>query len=151
MALTTRRATLDDLEPLLEMMTAFNRHEHIAWSRDLGEGALRRLLSDAELGSVGIAEYAGEPVGYFVLTWGFDLEWNGRDAFLTELYLKPELRGRHAGRRLLQDAEGCARERGAAALHLMVRPENVVAVNLYVSSGYVSPPRTFFTKTLADG
>ena len=35
--------------------------------------------------------------GYFVLTWGFDLEWNGRDAFLSELFLIPDARGKALG------------------------------------------------------
>jgi ribosomal protein S18 acetylase RimI-like enzyme len=149
--LTIRNATLDDLELLLDMMATFNRHERIEWAREQSADAVRRLLSDRELGRVGVAELDGSLAGYFVLTWGFDLEWNGRDAFLTELYLKPEVRGRRFGSALLRHIERQAREQGAAALHLMVRPENASAVRLYAAAGYVSPPRTFLTKTLRGG
>jgi ribosomal protein S18 acetylase RimI-like enzyme len=86
--------------------------------------------------------------GYLALTWGFDLEWNGRDAFLTELYLLPAARGRGLGRRVLPLIEELARAQGARALHLMVRPENLAALQLYRGAGYSSPPRTFLTKDL---
>jgi ribosomal protein S18 acetylase RimI-like enzyme len=83
-----------------------------------------------------------------VLTWGYDLEWDGRDAFLTELFLIPEARGHRLGGEAMAHVENVAREHGARALHLMVRDDNVVARRLYARQGYVSPPRTFLSKPL---
>lgn len=142
-----RRASEDDVPVLLTWMSAFNVLEGIDWSPRTGEPALRRLLADPSLGFVGIVESDG-PTGYFVVTWGFDLEWNGRDAFLTEIYLHPDHRGRGQGRRTLSAIEDVARREGARALHLMVRAENLVALRLYESAGYTSPPRVFYTKVL---
>jgi GNAT superfamily N-acetyltransferase len=48
-------------------------------------------------------------VGYSVLTWGYDLEWNGLDAFLTELYLVPEVRGKGLGKTVLTRIESFAK------------------------------------------
>ena len=90
-------------------------------------------------------------MGYLVLTWGFDLEWSGRDAFLTELYLVASARARGLGRECLAHAERIARAHDAHALHLMVRDENLPARKLYARAGYVSPPRLFLTKELAAG
>jgi len=59
-----------------------------------------------------------------VLTWGYDLEWDGCDAFLTELFLVPAARGHGHGSGALVAAEAVAREHGARALHLTVRHEN---------------------------
>ena len=59
-----------------------------------------------------------------------------------------QTRGRGLGRRALPLIEQLAREHGARALHLMVRPENLAAVQLYRGAGYSSPPRTFLTKDL---
>jgi len=72
----------------------------------------------------------------------------GRDAFLTDLYLEPELRGRGVGRYVMAAIEEVARAAGAAALHLMVRPENEPAVRLYGRAGFRSPPRTLLSKAL---
>jgi ribosomal protein S18 acetylase RimI-like enzyme len=143
-----RVAQSSDLPWLLDAMVDFNRLEGIVWSPDVGREAVVRLLGDPSLGVVGIAHEADAPIGYFVVTWGYDLEWNGRDAFLTEIYLSAAARGAGRGRMLLAEAERIARESGARALHLMVRDENAVARRLYAGAGYTSPPRIFLTKTL---
>jgi ribosomal protein S18 acetylase RimI-like enzyme len=131
------------------MMVDFNRLEAIDWTFERGQGALRKLLASPELGSVGLAEEELAPCGYFVLTFGFDLEWNGRDAFLTELYLAPVVRGRGFGRHLLLEAESEAARRGARALHLMVRPENTAALALYLATGFRETERRLLTKPLS--
>jgi ribosomal protein S18 acetylase RimI-like enzyme len=130
------------------MMQAFNLGEGIDWDAARAQPALTRLMEDPSLGTIGLVEHGDRLVGYFVLTWGYDLEWNGRDSFLTEIYLEPRARGQGVGSRTLALIETLARDQGAAALHLMVRPENDAAVKLYAHAGYRSPPRTFLSKHL---
>ncbi|HVV51326.1 MAG TPA: GNAT family N-acetyltransferase [Polyangia bacterium] len=130
------------------MMRAFNLSEGIAWNEGAVAPAAVTLTNDAALGALAFIQNETEPIGYGLITWGYDLEWNGRDAFLTELYVAPAWRGRGVGARAMALLEDLVRAGGAAALHLMVRPENTPAVRLYASAGYVSPPRTFLTKVL---
>jgi ribosomal protein S18 acetylase RimI-like enzyme len=138
-----------DLDTLLAMMEDFNRFEEIAWTRAQGEAPLRMLLGDASLGFVTLACHDDDqPFGYAVVTFGFDLEWGGRDAFLTELYLTPEARGRRLGTETLAAVETKARAHGARALHLMVRHANTHAQALYRRAGYTVPERLFMTKKL---
>jgi GNAT superfamily N-acetyltransferase len=144
-----RVAGLSDTETVLEMMEAFNAFERIPWDRSSGEPALRTLLADPGLGLVGLVEGTPPVLGYFIVTWGFDLEWNGRDAILTELFLNADARGRGMGKLVLARAEAMAAAYGAHALHLMVRHENEPARRLYASAGYTSPPRLFLTKKIA--
>ncbi len=148
MTLVIRQATDADLPRLLPMMVDFNRLEGIPWTFERGESALRSLLGNSELGFVGLAEADDRTAGYFVLTFGYDLEWNGRDGFLTEFYLVPEARGRGLGRALLSAAEATAQSRGTRALHLMVRPENTRALSLYLRGGFREPDRRLLTKPL---
>jgi ribosomal protein S18 acetylase RimI-like enzyme len=149
MRLHVRRATEADLPQLRPMMVDFNHLEAIEWTFERGEEALRRLLGSRELGFVGLAEVDKAVCGYFVLTFGYDLEWNGRDAFLTELYLGPKARGRGLGKRLLDEAEAQAKKRGARALHLVVRPENAPALALYRRTGFQETERRLLTKPLS--
>lgn len=137
-----------DVGLLLTLMEPFNAFEHTPWDPIAKERALRTLLADTSLGVVGILVGPDGPVGHFVVTWGYDLEWDGRDAFLTELFLLPQVRGKGLGSQAMAHVEAVAREHGARALHLMVRDENVVARRLYARAGYVTPPRTFLTKQL---
>jgi ribosomal protein S18 acetylase RimI-like enzyme len=143
-----RLATPADVPRVLAMMVDFNRFEGIAWSPAVGEAPLRRLIADSSLGAVGVVDDGR--AGYFVLTWGFDLEWDGRDAFLTELWLVPEARGRGVGAEVLAEIQRIAKESGARALHLMVRNENANARRLYERAGFTSPPRVFLSKDLRD-
>ncbi len=146
--LTARPAEPSDVAVLCRMMAEFNRIEGIAWSPEAGEAAVRTLLTDRGLGLIGLLAENDHTVGYFVVTWGYDLEWNGRDAYLTELYLIPEARGRGLGAAALEHAEQSARRQDVRALHLMVRQDNLAAVRLYQRAGYVVPPRVFMSKPL---
>jgi ribosomal protein S18 acetylase RimI-like enzyme len=130
------------------MMETFNRLEGIDWDPVSIEPAASQLIADPALGAIGLIKSESEPVGYFVLSWGYDLEWRGRDAYLTELYVDPAWRGQRVGAQALALIEDLVRVNGASAMHLMVRPENEPAVRLYASAGYRSPPRVFLTKML---
>jgi ribosomal protein S18 acetylase RimI-like enzyme len=141
-----RLATEQDVSVLLEMMEDFNRSELISWEPSATEVALRKLLREPALGQAVVLEDGGRVQGYAVLTYGYDLEFAGRDAYLTELYLRPEARGRGLGKWLLAGVEERAREAGVQALHLMVRPENRTALTLYQRAGFEVPPRVFLTK-----
>jgi ribosomal protein S18 acetylase RimI-like enzyme len=138
-----------DIDVLIDMMADFNRLEGIPWTPEACRPALERLLGAPDLGVVAHLIEGEVRRGYCVLTWGYDLEWQGRDAFLTELYLRPDARGRRLGSTVLPLVEALAARHGARALHLMVRPENEAAVRLYRRAGFSSPPRVFLTKSLA--
>jgi ribosomal protein S18 acetylase RimI-like enzyme len=146
--ITLRRAVATDLQRLLDMMEPFNQEEGVSWSRPEAAPVVAKLIDDRSLGAIGVVESGTQVIGYAVVTWGFDLEWGGRDSFLTELYLVPSARGQRIGGRALALMEDVARAEGARALHLMVRPENHPAVKLYAGAGYRSPPRTLLSKDL---
>ena len=147
-ALRLQMAGEDDIASLLTLMEPFNAFEQTPWEPIAKARALETLLKDPSLGVIGMFIALDRPVGYFVLAWGYDLEWNGRDAFLTELFLIPEARGHGLGGQAMALLESVAREQGARALHLIVRHEHVVARRLYDRQGYVSPPRIFLSKQL---
>ena len=143
-----RRATDADLSSLLTMMEDFNAIEAIAFDRASFAPRLERLIGDVALGGALVCTIDGAAVGYALVTWGYDLEFGGRDAFLTELYLVPGARGRGIGRQALAAAEAFARANGAHALHLLVRHDNTPARALYEGTGFVTQPRLVMTKRL---
>lgn len=141
-----RSATLDDLAELLPRTRALNAHEGIEISDDLIEQALRRLLSDASIGTVWLVE-DGVAIGYAITTYGYDLEFGGRDAYLTELWIDAQFRGSGAATAVLEQLPHELRTRDVRALHLQVRPENP-ARRLYERSGFVASPRLVMTRRL---
>lgn len=144
--LACRVATPRDSAALMRMMTAFNAGEGIAF--DGAIAPLDRLLCDANLGLVLLFELVDQTAGYAVVTWNYDLEYGGRDAFLTEFWIEPAHRGKGLGRDALAHIESACRTHEAAALHLAVRPDNAGAVKLYESAGYRDWPRRVLSKPL---
>ncbi|MGH7292648.1 MAG: GNAT family N-acetyltransferase, partial [Myxococcota bacterium] len=118
------------------------------WHETGTPAALARLLGDASLGCVWIGELDGAPIGYLVLCFGYSLEYLGRDAFVDELFIEPELQGRGLGYQLLAVAEASCAELGVAALHLEVDHANPRAKELYARAGFEQHARFLMTKSL---
>ncbi|MBK9036916.1 MAG: GNAT family N-acetyltransferase [Myxococcales bacterium] len=144
---TVRAATAADLDALLPRTRALNDHEGIAISDATLAAALARLLAEPALGNAWLIERGAATVGYAIVTFGYDLEFGGRDAVLTELWIDPEVRGGGAGAAALEALVPVLRELGVGALHLQVRPENP-ARHLYERTGFVASPRTVMTRKL---
>jgi ribosomal protein S18 acetylase RimI-like enzyme len=140
-------AAVEDLTALLPRTRALNAHEGIPVDAAAIEAALARLLGDPSIGRVWLVERAGAVIGYAIVTFGYDLEFAGRDAFLTELWIDPASRGQGAGGAALRLLDPELRALGVHALHLQVRPENP-AVRLYERSGFVTVPRVTMTHRL---
>ena len=142
-----RRATPDDLPLLLPRTRALQDHEAITISDDALEAALRRLLDDTSLGGAWLI-VADDVVGYAIVTFGYDLEFGGRDAYLTELFVDAAARGHGAGTAALALLDPELRALGVRALHLQVRPDNR-ATHLYERSGFARSPRWIMSRRLS--
>jgi ribosomal protein S18 acetylase RimI-like enzyme len=145
--ISLRTATIDHLAELFPRTRALNAHEGIAIDPAILEAALARLLREPSLGGAWLIEQDRAVVGYAIVTFGYDLEFNGRDAYLTEIWVDPPARGVGAGAAALQLLAPELRARGVNALHLQVRPENP-AIRLYQRSGFVASPRVVMTHRL---
>lgn len=124
-----------------------NDHEGIAISDAHLEAALRTLLGDATLGGVWLVEKSGATVGYAIVTFGYDLEFAGRDAWLTELWIDAASRSGGAGSAALALLEVDLKSLGVKALHLQVRPDNP-AMRVYQRAGFEAVPRTIMSRRL---
>jgi ribosomal protein S18 acetylase RimI-like enzyme len=144
-----RPAAESDVGVLLELMRALYHEDGSTPLReDAAETALRGLLAAPDRGLVWVIEQAGEAAGYLVLTWGYSLEFHGRDAFIDELYLAPSYRGAGLGRQAVEWAEDACRAHGAGAVHLEVEIDNQRAHALYRRSGFAERGLRLMTKRL---
>lgn len=139
-----------DAEILLPMIRALCEHDGTPFDEPAVGRALAQIIAGESLGRVWLIELGGEPAGYLVLTFGFSLEFGGRDAFVDELYVSDEFRGRGLGRRAIELAERACRERGVSALHLEVERANLPAQELYRRSGFRDHDRYLLTKRLGE-
>jgi ribosomal protein S18 acetylase RimI-like enzyme len=146
-----RRARPADLEALMPLMAAFNRAERIRFHRTRVAVGLRRLLRERRLGVVVVAVSPdrGRLDGYAIGTFGFDLEFAGPDAFLTDLFVRPDVRQQGLGARLLDAVMSGLRASGARAVTLLVFPENTAARRLYARAGFEEIPRLAMVRRLS--
>ena len=146
---TSFKAAADaDADALVEMMRDFNAHEAIAFDEREVRGVLARLFADDSLGLACLILHGGEVAGYVVIAFGFSVEFRGRDAFIDELFVKDEYRGRGLGTAAVAFAEGVCRERGVRALHLEVERKNARAQSVYRRAGFLDHDRYLLTKWL---
>ena len=147
-----RPATENDLGVLLGLMRAlYDEDGSTRLIEDAAERALRGLLEEPDRGLVRVIEQGGEPAGYLVLTWGYSLEFHGRDAFLDELYVAPRYRGAGLGRQAIEWAEEACRVHGAGAVHLEVELDNERAHALYRRNGFAERGLRLMTKHVRAG
>ena len=137
-----------DFDALVGMMREFYAHERMEFAEGAARRALAELCGDGRLGRVRLIREGAEVVGYLVLTFGYSLEFGGRDAFVDELFVREAWRGRGAGRLALEHAAEVCRAEGVRALHLEVDHVNPRAQALYRKAGFRHHARHLMTKRL---
>ena len=115
-----------------------------------GEAAVRLLCLGDMAARCWLARHSSgdKAIGYIILTLGFSIEHGGRDGFIDELYVIPEMRGFGVARKLMQIAEEAARALGVGTLHLEVENRNKDAQALYRKSGWRDTHRKLLSKKL---
>jgi ribosomal protein S18 acetylase RimI-like enzyme len=91
---------------------------------------------------------ARSTVGYAVLTLGHSIEYQGRDGFVDEIYVRPAWRRRGVARELLRALEEEAVAVGVRALHLEVERQKEAVQALYHHLGFEDHDRVLMTKQL---
>jgi ribosomal protein S18 acetylase RimI-like enzyme len=137
-----------DLDELLAMLERFGASQGYPFDAAAARRALADLVALPELGRVYRILHAGETAGYAALTFGWSLEWGGRDAFVDELYLEPARRGQGLGRAALRALIEEARAAGVRALHLEVEAGNAAGQALYRAEGFAGGERRLLTRRL---
>ena len=143
-----RRAGLADLDLAVELMREFYEESGFTLHEQRGREAMRGLVADPVLGRLWLVEDAGAVAGYIALTFGWSIEYQGRDAFVDDLYLRRDFRGRGLGTRVMEEVEAEARALGVQALHLEVARDNRAGQALYFRRGFRDNDRQLLSKRL---
>ena len=145
-----RPAVESDADSVLDFMRDYYAFDGHGFDREKARAALTVLLRDSKLGLAWLILDGSVAVGYVVLCFGYSLEWLGRDAFVDELYLLEEYRGRGWGRKTMQFVEEEARAAGIRTLHLEVVGQNTAALEIYQKLGFTQHESTFLSKWIAQ-
>jgi ribosomal protein S18 acetylase RimI-like enzyme len=131
-----RTASATDAEALARLFRRFNDefdeasppHEFLV--RRMGE-----LMASGD----GVFFLAGDgPDGFAYLQFNASLYNETRDAYLGELYVVPDQRGKGLGRGLLEAAMDEARDRGSTHISITTSMDDDAARGLYESAGFTN-------------
>jgi GNAT superfamily N-acetyltransferase len=136
------RAHASDIEPIYHLLLSQFAEHRIAVSPASLERAIFELLKDPRKGVCLVAREGDEIIGVAVISLAWTLEHGGKSAWLDELYVLPECRGRGVGGSLLEQAITAAREMGCAAMDLEVDRDHAWAERLYARAGFQSLARS---------
>ena len=136
-----------DAAALLAMVREFHAEDGHPLEAS-SEEAVLRLAAGEELARAWIVRRGDEAAGYLILTLGYSVEYGGRDGFIDDLYLKPDLRGQGVGGRLLAFAFEQAAALGINTLHLEVETMNERALGLYRAAGFEETGRRLMRRRL---
>ena len=128
-------AEISDLDAIVTMMRDLYASDGLSFPEH-GPRALEQLLTHREYGHCEIVTDSKVHVGYFVLGFGFSLEFGGRDAFLDELYIARSARNQGLGRAAVARAVKICKEAQIHALHLEANSKNMAAQRLYRGAGF---------------
>ncbi len=143
-----RGAGPPDRPALVKMMEEFYAEAGTAFDAKKTADAFDEILRDDTIGRVWILECDGTAAGYVILTFGFSLEYGGRDAFVDDLFVRAGHRGRGLGRAAIETVFEECRRRRVRALHLEVARANVAAKELYRRFGFIDHAHHLMTVDL---
>jgi ribosomal protein S18 acetylase RimI-like enzyme len=143
-----RTATIADTEALQNLVKQYYEFDQILYVSDEIESGLQALLGDDSLGQAWLILHGTQPVGYIIFTYGFDIEFGGRLATITDLYLEPDHRRQGLGGKVLHHVEVFCRGIGLRGLELQVESDNTEARALYKKFGFQPADRTPMSKRI---
>jgi ribosomal protein S18 acetylase RimI-like enzyme len=141
-----RTASIADMETLQNLVKQYYDFDQIQYDPAEIKSGLRVLLNDGSLGQAWLVSRGTQPVGYVIFTYGFDIEFGGRLATITDLYLEPGHRGRGIGGKVLHHVEAFCRSLGLRGLELQVENDNTEARALYKKFGFQAADRIPMSK-----
>jgi GNAT superfamily N-acetyltransferase len=141
-------STVHDRRALLVLFRAQYDEHAIEISDALLCAGVDGVLSDARRGLILVAREGGEVIGFAGMTFLWSFEHGGPAAWLEELYVLPDRRGRGIGGALIEEAIDVAASRGCRAMDLEVAASHARAESLYLRHDFVRHSRARFVRKL---
>lgn len=148
MEVTFKTASNDDRHLLLILTKEFYQIEHLTYNVEVLNKCFDEIFTNDNLAIIWIIYVDGEPAGYVVLTFGYSLEFHGRDALIDEFYIRENYRNQGIGKQTLEFVQKNCQALGIKAVHLEVYHENNRAKSIYQKAGFVTHDRYFMTNCI---
>ncbi len=136
---TIRAAREDEVGRVLGFIRELAEYEHLEHQAVATEQSLRKaLFGPRPYAEVVFACLGAEPVGFALFFHNFSTFMGLPGIYLEDLFVRPEVRGRGVGRKLLEWLAALAVERGCGRLEWAVLDWNAPSIGFYRSLGAVT-------------
>jgi len=125
-----------DAPAVVAMMQEFYAIDNYPIDAAVSKGLFLEFIENDSLGRGWVIVHNGKPAGYIILTFVFSFEYQGRIAFLDELFVSPEARGVGLGKLALDFIAEEAKTLSIKIIYLEIEPHNEAARKLYLSKNY---------------
>lgn len=149
MEITFKTANNSDRNLLLTLTKEFYQIEHLTYNVEVLNKCFDEIFTNDSLATIWIIYAKQEPAGYLVLTFGYSLEFKGRDALIDEFYIRETYQGQGIGKQTLEFVQTTCQSLGIKAVHLEVSQENTRAKSIYQKAGFVEHDRYLMTNWIA--
>lgn len=124
------------IETITSMMQDFYAIDNYPIDVEVSKKLFQEFITDENLGKAWLIYSEDELVGYVILTFVFSFEYQGRIAFIDELYLKETARGKGIGAKTLQFIKEQIPKLSLKLLYLEVEHHNENAQKLYLANEF---------------
>ncbi|MBP6584049.1 MAG: GNAT family N-acetyltransferase [Flavobacterium sp.] len=117
-------------------MGEFYRIDNYPFDIEISRKLFNQFLTDENLGKAWLILYQNEIVGYVILTYVFSFEYQGKIAFLDELYIRENARGKGIGKETIAFIQQEAAKLSLKIIYLEVETHNDAAQKLYIANDF---------------
>lgn len=132
---------LTQIESITSLMQDFYAIDNYPIDIEVSKKLFQEFISDENLGKAFLICHSDEGrtselVGYVILTYVFSFEYKGRIAFLDELYIKENFRGKGIGKQTIDFIKEQASNQNVKLIYLEVENHNQNAQKLYLANDF---------------
>ena len=136
MTATYKPIEKSDIGVVVKMMEAFYAIDHYPIDTEKSKKLIEQFIDEPHLGKAWLISMDKNPIGYVILTFVFNFEYGGTIAFVDELYLSENARGKGIGKDCMDFVQKQAKQLSLKLLYLEVEDHNANAQKLYLSAGF---------------
>ena len=125
-----------DIETIVTMMQEFYAIDNYPIDIDVSKALFEEFIKHENLGKSWLIVSDNELIGYIILTFVFSFEYQGKIAFLDELYLTEKVRGKGIGGKALEFIQSESHKLSLKLIYLEVEKHNEKAQKLYLTHSF---------------
>lgn len=125
------------IDTIAQMMSDFYAIDNYPIDINATKILFQEFIENENFGKCWLICHEKEIVGYVILTLIFSFEYQGKLAFLDELYIKETARGKGIGKKTIQFIKEQVSYLNVKMMYLEVESHNQAAQKLYIANDFV--------------